>query len=189
MRKTLHLVLTGLLAIALACSDRSPTSPENSAIGALGKGVEVPTGRAVRGSRSTRVVSPRGEVLPPSVWGSDKASVTIKGASATVEIFSLALPPNGCFGSYGDIAQEIPNGHFSLPGTYTQLTGVYPGKIEYPAQFSGFVEGTAMTITITVPGLPQVLGPFVLTNGVTNAWGPCLYPGAGRRNEATGSNR
>jgi hypothetical protein len=66
---------------------------------------------------------------------------------------------------------------------------VYPGKIEYPAQFSGFVEGTAMTITITVPGLPQVLGPFVLTNDVTNAWGPCLYPGAGRRNEVTGSNR
>jgi hypothetical protein len=113
----------------------------------------------------------------------------IKGARATVEIFSLALPPSGCFGSYGDISQAIPNGPFSLPGTYTQLTGVYPGKLEYPAQFSGFMEGTAMTLTITVPGLPQVLGPFVLTHGVTNTWGPCLYPGAGRRNEATGSNR
>jgi hypothetical protein len=110
------------------------------------------------------------------VWGSDKASLMIKGASATVEIFSLALPPSGCFGSYGDIAQEIPNGHFSLPGTYTQLTGVYPGKIQYPAQFSGFVEGTGMTITITVAGLPQVLGPFFLTYGVTNAWEPCRYP-------------
>jgi len=102
--------------------------------------------------------------------------VTIKGGSATVEIFSLALPPSGCFGSYGDSAQGIPNGHFSLPGIYTQLTGAYPGKIQYPAQFSGFVEGTGMTITITVPALPQVLGPFVLTYGVTNAWGPCLYP-------------
>jgi hypothetical protein len=24
--------------------------------------------------------------------------------------------------------------------------------------------------------LPQVVGPFILTYGVTNAWGPCLYP-------------
>ena len=189
MRKTLLLVLTGPLAIVLACSDRSPTSPQKAAIAALGRGVDVPTARTDRGSRNTRVVSPRAGVLPPGVWGSEKASLMTKGASATVEIFSLALPPSGCFGSYGDIAQEIPNGHFSLPGTYTQLTGAYPGKMEYPAQFSGFVEGTAMTITITVSGLPQVLGPFVLTNGVTNAWEPCHYPGAGRRNEAIGSNR
>ena len=41
-----------------------------------------------------------------------------------------------------------------------------------------------MTIRITVGGLPQVLGPFVLTYGVTNAWEPCLYPGAGHRDEA-----
>ena len=183
MHKTFLLVLTGPLAVVLACFDRSPTSPEKAGITALGKGVGVPAARTDRGSRSTRVVSPRGEVLAPSVWGSDKASLLVKGASATVEIFSLALPPRGCFGSYGDIAQAIPNGRFSLPGTYTQLTGVYPGKIEYPAQFSGFVEGTTMTLTITVPELPQVLGPFVLTNGVTNTWGPCLYPGAGRRNE------
>jgi len=184
MRRTLLLVLTGPLAIALACSDRSPTSPEKAAIGAVGNGVEVPTARADRGSRNTRVVSPRREVLPPGVWGSDKASVKIKSGGATVEIFSLALPPSGCFGSYGDIVQEIPNGHFSLPGTYTQLTGAYPGKIQYPAQFSGFVEGTEMTITITVGGVPQVLGPFVLKYGVTNAWDPCLYPGAGHRDEA-----
>src|SRR5216684_883698 len=102
MRRTLLLVLTGPLAIALACSDRSPTSPEKAAIGAVGNGVEVPTARADRGSRNTRVVSPRAEVLPPGVWGSDKASLMIRGARATVEIFSLALPPNGCFGSYGE---------------------------------------------------------------------------------------
>jgi hypothetical protein len=176
MHKTFLLVLTGPLAVVLACFDRSPTSPEKAAIAASWKRVEVPSVRTDRRSRNTRVVSPRAEVLTPGVWGSEKASVKIKGGSATVEIFALALPLGGCFGSYGDIAQEIPNGHFSLPGTYTQLTGAYPGKIQYPAQFSGVVEGTAMTLTITVAGLPQVLGPFVLTYGVTNTWGPCLYP-------------
>jgi hypothetical protein len=177
MRRALILVLTGPLAVLSACSDRSPTSPEKTASAESWKSVEVPTVGTDRQSRNPRVVAPRGnKVLPPGVWGSDKASVTIKGGSATVEIFSQAMPPSGCFGSYGDIPQEIPNGYFSLPGTYTQLTGAYPGKIQYPAQFSGFVEGTAMTITITVPELPPVLGPFVLTYGVTNTWRPCLYP-------------
>jgi hypothetical protein len=27
-----------------------------------------------------------------------------------------------------------------------------------------------------MPGLPLVLGPYTLTYGVINAWGPCLYP-------------
>jgi hypothetical protein len=176
MRKTLILVLTGSLVLLSACSDRSPTSPEKAGSPASSKSVEASAAGADLPSRNTRVVAPRGAKLSPGVWGSDKASVTIKGGSATVEIFAGAMAPNGCFGSYGDIAQEIPNGHFSLPGTYTQLTGVYPGKIQYSAQFSGFVDGTGMTITITVQGLPQVLGPFALRSGVTNAWGPCLYP-------------
>jgi len=145
-RKILRFALTGLLTVVLGCSDRSPTSPD------------------------------KGKALPPGVWGSDEASMAIETGSARVEIFAQAMPPNGCFGSYGDITQEIPNGRFSLAGTYTQLTGVYPGKREYPAQFSGSVEGTRMTLTITMPGLPLVLGPYTLTYGVTNAWGPCLYP-------------
>ncbi len=96
----------------------------------------------------------------------------IQGDSATLKI----LASGGCYGSYGQFSQEIPNGRFSLPGTYTQFTGVSPGRRDYAAQFSGFVEGARVTITVTVPGLSLVLGPFVLTHGVTNTWGPCLYP-------------
>ena len=82
----------------------------------------------------------------------------------------------GCFGTFGEIGQPIPMGRFVLAGTYTQLTGVYPGKMEYPAQFSGSVQGNTMTITISVPSQQQTFGPFVLTYGVDNAWTPCLYP-------------
>jgi hypothetical protein len=176
MRRTLVLLLTVPLAVVSGCSDRSPTSPEKAASSAPWKSVEAPAVGTDPRARSARVVAPRGDKLSPGVWGSDKASVTVKGGSANVEILAGAMPPGGCFGSYGDIAQEIPNGHFSLLGTYTQLTGVYPGKVQYPAQFSGSVEGTEMTLTISVPELPRVLGPFILTYGVTNAWGPCLYP-------------
>ncbi len=177
MRRKPHFLIGGVLTIALACTDRSPTSPEKAARATSAEDVGTPIIRSDRRARNLGVVPPRGVApLPPGTWGSEEASVTIRGGSATVEIFSLGLPPGGCFGSYGDVFQAIPNGRFSLPGTFTQLLGAYPGRIEYPAQFTGVVEGTRMTMTITISALPQVVGPFVLTQGVTNAWGPCLYP-------------
>lgn len=107
-----------------------------------------------------------------SVWGSDQASLTISGDGATLQI----LASGGCFGSYGAIAQPIPGGTFNVSGTYTQLMGVYPGKAEYPAQFSGVVSGRQMTITATVPALQQSFGPFRLTQGDRRNWAACLYP-------------
>ena len=176
MRKNLCFLITGALTVALACTDRSPTSPKEAAGVTSAEDAGSPIIRSDRRARNPGVVPPRRDMLPAGTWGSDQASVTIRGGSASVKVFSLGLPPGGCFGSYGDAVGEIPNGRFSLPGTFTQLIGAYPGKIEYPAQFTGVVEGTHMTITITVPALPRVVGPFVLISGVTNAWGPCLYP-------------
>ena len=127
--------------------------------------------------RHVIVVPPRRDgSLPPGVWGSDKASLTIKEGGATLDILSLILPDGGCFGAYGEIGQPIPNGRFSLAGTYTQLIGAFPGKIQYAAQYSGVVEGNKMSITISVPALQQSFGPFLLTLGVKNAWSPCMYP-------------
>lgn len=122
------------------------------------------------------MVAPRQGEAVQGVWGSDKASLRVKESGGTLDILALTLPSGGCFGSYGEILQPIPRGRFTLAGTYTQLTGVYPGKVDYPAQFSGSVDGNTMTITISVPSQPQSFGPFVLTYGVNNAWTPCLYP-------------
>jgi hypothetical protein len=36
--------------------------------------------------------------------------------------------------------------------------------------------GNAMTLSISVPGLQQTIGPFQLTAGVPSAWSACLYP-------------
>jgi hypothetical protein len=108
----------------------------------------------------------------PSAWGSDEASLTVSQSTTTVQI----LASGGCYGSYGEISQAIPPRDFTLTGTYVQLTGVAPGSVQYPAQFTGIVSGNHMTLSITISALQQVLGPFSLTQGVTKAWSACMSP-------------
>src|ERR1700693_1735167 len=169
MRRTLFLILTASMGIPVACSDRSPTSPELEAnmaspeiAGSIRHVVAVPP-------HSNRFVR-------PGVWGSETASLTITKDGATLDILSLTFPTGGCFGAYGEMTQPIPKGRFSIAGTYTQLIGAYPGKIRYAAPCLGVAEGKRMSISFTVPALEQTLGPFLLTEGVNNAWSPCQYP-------------
>jgi hypothetical protein len=179
MRRTVFLILAASMGIPLACSDRSPTSPEMGANMASSESAEGPALRTAGRTRHVVVVAPRSDkFVQPGVWGSEKASLTITRDGATLEILSLTLSTGGCFGAYGEMTQPIPNGPFSIAGSYTQLIGAYPGKIQFAAQYSGVVEANRMSITITVPALQQTLGPFPLTDGVNNAWSPCLYPGS-----------
>jgi len=107
-----------------------------------------------------------------SAWGSSQVSLTIAAGRTTLQL----LASGGCYGSYGEIDQPIPSGTFSLTGTYTQLTGVYPGSVQYVAQYDGAIAGRLMTLTIFVPAQQQTLGPFSLTHGVAQTWPACLYP-------------
>jgi hypothetical protein len=104
-------------------------------------------------------------------WGSNQASLAVSDTGA-----SLLIQAGGCYGSYGEIARPLPGSTFDLGGTYTQLTGAYPGKTQYAAQFTGSVSGTQMTLTVTVPALQDAIGPFTLVRGVTTTWTACLYP-------------
>jgi hypothetical protein len=175
IRRTAILMLAASVGGALACSDRSPTSPAMGATTVSSESTEAPALKAAGRSRNVVVVPPRGD-LPQGVWGSDEAILAIREGGANLEIFSLNFPTGGCFGRYGDVGQKIPSGRFSLPGTFTQLTGVYPGKIVYAAQYSGLVDGNTISITVSVPALQQSFGPFVLVRGVTHSWIPCPYP-------------
>ena len=103
-------------------------------------------------------------------WGSAQAILTTTDTSATLEIVS-----GGCVGSYGEIDQRIPIGVFTLPGTFTQLMGVYPGMVVYPAQFSGSATGDTVVVTITVSN-GQTLGPYTVIYGRAETRGRCLYP-------------
>ena len=108
----------------------------------------------------------------PANWGSDQASLSIGDNKATVQVRASG----GCYGSYGDIDHAVLSGTFTLSGTYTQLIGAYPGRIQYPAEYAGTIVGNVMTLSISVPALEQTIGPFRLTAGVTSAWSACLYP-------------
>lgn len=116
----------------------------------------------------------RPNLAPAGAWGSSLADLTTTNTDATIQI----LASGGCYGSYGKVGAPIPLGPFSLAGTFTQLTGAYPGMIQYDAQFSGSVAGNQMVITITVPTLQESFGPFDLTFGVQSSWQPCRYPAA-----------
>jgi hypothetical protein len=177
MRWTMLFILSASLGIVLACSDRLPTSPEARASPASSESAEASPLKAQGRARQVVVVLPRSNgFVQPGVWGSENASLTIAKDGASLDLLSLTLPNGGCFGSYGEMPQPIPNGSFSIAGTYTQLIGAYPGKVEYAARYSGVVESSRISISITVPALQQVFGPFLLTAGVNNAWSPCLYP-------------
>ena len=172
MRRTLLVILSASLGIPVACSDRAPTSPEIGTPAA-----EASSSKAAGRDRHVVVVLPRSDgFVQPGVWGSENASLTITKDGAKLDLLSSPFANGGCFGAYGEMTQPIPKGAFSIAGTYTQLTGVYPGKVEYPARCSGVVEGRTMSIAIAVPILQQTFGPFLLTSGVSNAWSPCLYP-------------
>ncbi len=105
-------------------------------------------------------------------WGSDQASLTVTAAGATLRIRSST----DCYGSFGEIPAPLPAGSFELSGTFTQLMGVQPGFIEYPAQFSATVAGRRMTLSVEVSALQQTLGPFDLIRGADENWAPCLFP-------------
>ena len=159
-----------ILAAAAGCSDRLPTAPTTP--------VSAESAAAASGrTRGTIVIPPRGiEGARFGTWGSETASLTIEPAGGALRVFGSAFPGGGCYGGLGDVPRSIPAGHFTLPGTFVQLTGVYPGRIEYQAEYDGVIDGDVMTLTITVPSLPRVLGPYHLVFGVGNAWTPCLYP-------------
>lgn len=108
----------------------------------------------------------------PGVWGSAQANLTIEGSTAILRI----LASGGCYGSYGTFAQRLPSGAFNVPGTYSQLIGAYPGRIDYAAQFSGTMSGQQITLTVSVPTLHQDFGPYTLTPGLNELWPVCAYP-------------
>jgi len=178
MRKATVLLLAAGLAAAFGCSDKSsPTSPMLTAsTSPEQQDANNPRPAPVARPRNTTTVEPRAEPLPEGFWGSPEASLSVGRNGATLEILSMNLPNGGCYGKYGDIIQHPPGGRFALPGTFTQLIGAYPGKMQYPAAYTGILLGDTLSLTVSVPSLNQSFGPYFLVRGVTTKWTPCLYP-------------
>ena len=109
---------------------------------------------------------------PSANWGSDQAALTVAESGILLRI----LTSGGCYGSYGEVAGPLPTGPFSRAGRFTQLTGVFPGKVTTPAVFAGTLANQRMTITVTFSGTESLLGPYQLMAGVTQPWPACLFP-------------
>ena len=104
-------------------------------------------------------------------WGSTAASLAVTDSAAR-----LLISYGTCYGAYGTMPGAIPTPIFDVGGTYTQLTGAYPGKVDYAAQFTGTLYGSRMTLTVNVPSLQRTFGPYMLTRGDSTTWSQCLFP-------------
>ena len=112
------------------------------------------------------------EPVTNSVWGSNSANLTVQADGANLRF----LAAGGCVGSYVDAANLFTSLSIDVPGTFTRLTGAFPGKLTYPAQVTGSMRGDALRLTVSVPALSLLIGPIDLTRGVSHSWPNCLYP-------------
>ena len=171
MRPIALFVVAASLVTALACTDRSPTSPMAES---KGQGNE----RVSAGNSSTQ---PRSVVVPvesrrhrpvlQGVWGGDQAGLTISRDGGSVQIFCA-------FGAIDQPVVADASGRFNVAGTFTPMSGAAPigGLPRYPASYSGTTDGHTMTLNITVPNLRLNAGPFTLVHGVPSSLTPCMVP-------------
>jgi hypothetical protein len=82
--------------------------------------------------------------------------------------------------TYGDVAgtvQVATDGSFNVAGSY--MLHAYPVALlpADPAQFHGYTDGSAVTITVVVDDTAQnqtvTRGPVMLRLGGTPHWAPC----------------
>ena len=112
------------------------------------------------------------DIVPAGVWGSDQLLLTVSATSASIE--------SGC--DSGRIEGSITpdrSGRFSVSGTYAFGRG---GPIQqgdpppraHTARYDGTIRDQAMQLTISLPELSRMLGPFELSFGRQNLRDRCL---------------
>ena len=171
MRPIPVLVAAASFVTALACSDRSPTSPMTESKGQGDERLSVGDSSTQSRSVVVPVESRRNKPVLQGVWGGDQAGVTISRGGGSVQIFC----------AFGSISQPVvanARGQFDVAGTFTPMSGVPPigGIPRYPARYSGTTDGHTMTLRITVSDLRLNAGPFTLVHGVPSGLSPCMLP-------------
>jgi len=113
---------------------------------------------------------PSSPVRPPKgvigLWGGENAALIADDTSAHVHI--------GC--TYGNIHQLLvpdAEGRFVVPGEHNITAHPVDRGIFHPAQFSGRIVGTSMTLTIALTDTTFTLGPVQLSFGKEPRMGPC----------------
>jgi hypothetical protein len=171
MRRTSLSWIAVALTAALACSDRSPTSPVSLSKGSNPE--QIAASPPIEPRAAVHPVAPRGRrgPVPEGVWGGEQASLTINRDGGLIQLFCA-------FGSIDQAIVTDQSGRFDVGGTQTPMMGALPigGLPRHPARYAGTTDGRTMTLRITVPDLQQTLGPFSLVYGVNSSLTPCMVP-------------
>lgn len=120
--------------------------------------------------RNEGVMPPQTDRISVGTWGGENAGLIVDDTVAHAHV--------GCtFGNFPGPVRIDQNGRFNVAGSY--VLRAYP--IQYgppvPAQFTGTVAGSRLTMTVTVNDTVEkkvvVLGPVTLTYGKEPQMGPC----------------
>jgi hypothetical protein len=112
-----------------------------------------------------------GNASMPGEWRSSVAHLEI-GVNGTL----IQFRDGDCYGSSGASSAPVRAGDFVLDGVFTQLMGIAPGRIDYPATFTGNATTGRIVITMTVPALSRTVGPLTLNPGTGTSLNACPYP-------------
>jgi hypothetical protein len=99
-------------------------------------------------------------------WGGDNAGLIATDTSAHVHI--------GC--TLGDTKGRITpdaDGHFVIAGTFNVDAYPVDRGIIHPAEFTGQIVGSSMTLTVVLTDTGRQLGPVTLVFGKEPKMGPC----------------
>lgn len=125
---------------------------------------------AVACSASTSGIPPLDGAVQLGTWGGDTAGMIVGDTAMHLHI--------GC--TYGDVSGRVPvnaDGEFDVAGSY--LLRAYPVAVgpTMPARFTGRVDGSIATVTVTVNDTVQhqtvVRGPVTVKYGDDPRLGPC----------------
>ena len=115
--------------------------------------------------------APTGQTVERGLWGGSHMSLTVTAAGGDAD-FDCA------HGSVSEILTLDRSGHFDVAGTFTLETGgpVREGQVPQPrpARYTGTVQGATMTVTISITGSSDIVGPFTLTRGRQAQLTKCL---------------
>src|SRR5688500_13192288 len=135
-------------------------------------------GLLVSSCSGSSLLPPSDGILAVGTWGGDNSGVIVTDAAVHVHV--------GCtFGDMPGTVQLDANGRFTIDGSY--VLRAYPIQIgpSLPAQFSGRVAGSTLTLAIavndTVEGKVVALGPITVVYGREPELGPCPICRAPRR--------
>jgi hypothetical protein len=112
----------------------------------------------------------RATELPLGTWGGDSAGLIVSDTAAHLHV--------AC--TFGDVSGRVPldaSGRFDVGGSY--VLRAYPIAVgpPLPARFVGRVDGTTLTVTVSVDDTVQhqrvVRGPVVVRLGDAPRLGPC----------------